>query len=323
LGPQSEVTAALRHDQYSDFGGVQTGKLGWKWTPQQAWLLRGSLGTGFRAPTMAQMVPLSHQISSHLDTDSGEWIPVVNTGNPQLKPERSLQKTLGIRYEPDQRWSFGADLWQIDIRDTFGILTTEQIMGSPELRARYYVDGKLNSINQNLGRSVKRGLDYDVHWRQPTEFGRVRTSLKGVYMLKSVTQDAVTGEFVSRIGQSAQPKLTTARHQWALTTLLERPQWVGGVTVHYKTGYEEKTVLTDMDGNTRDYAGRIPAYWTLDLLSRWQIQSRLSLSAHLINATNRMPPLRMANYEAVLTGLDPRYANYMGRRLQLKLDYKF
>lgn len=323
LGHASEITGALRHDQYSDFGGVQTGKLGWKWKPQQAWLLRGSVGTGFRAPALGQMVPLSTAITDHQDQVTKEWISILNMGNPQLKPERSVQQTLGIRYEPDSRWSLGADLWQVDIQDTFGVLTGEEILRNPKLRARYYVDGQLQMPNQNLGRSLKRGLDYDLNWRLPTDLGRVRTSLKGVYMLKSDKQDAVSGILVSNIGSSTNPALTTARHQWALTLLLERPQWVGGFMLHYKTGYEEQTVLTDEDGNTREYSGRIPAHWTLDLLGRWQIQPKLTLSAHLINATNRMPALRMGLKENALLGVDTSYANYMGRNLQLKLDYKF
>lgn len=323
LGEASEITGALRHDHYSDFGGVQTGKLGWKWKPQQSWLLRASVGTGFRAPTLGQMVPLSTAILGHQDELTREWVPVINIGNPHLKPERSVQKTVGIRYEPDQRWSLGADLWQVDIQDTFGVLTGEQILRNPKLRAQYYVDGQLLKTNQNLGRSLNRGLDYDLNWRLPTEFGRVRTSLKGVYMLKSDKEDAVSGVWVSNIGQSRDRLQTTARHQWALTSLLERSQWVGGFTVHYKTGYVEQTVLTDMDGNTRQYSGRIPAYWTLDLLSRWQIQPKLTFSASLINATNRMPALRMGLSENELLGVDTGYANYMGRHLQLKLDYKF
>ncbi len=323
LGLQSELTGALRHDQYSDFGGVHTGKLAWKWSPQQQWLFRGSVGTGFRAPTMGQTAPLTSAISDHYDSATQQYIPVINAGNPRLKPERAVQKSLGIRHEPNSRWSLGADLWQVEIQDTFGTLTGEQILRNPELRAKYYVDDHLLAINQNLGRSVKRGIDYDVQWRQPNDYGRVRTSLKGVYMLKSVTQDSVTNAFISNIGRSTVPLWTTARHQWALTSLLERPQWIGGFTVNYKTGYEEETVLTDVDGNTREYSGRIPAHWTLDLLSRWQIQPKLSLSAHLLNATNHMPALRMAMHNNVLMGVDTRYAHYMGRYLHLKLDYKF
>lgn len=323
LGPSSELTGALRHDQYSDFGGVQTGKLGWKWKPQQAWLFRASAGTGFRAPTLAQMAPLTTTILAHLDPVSGDWITRAQTGNPNLKPERSVQNTLGLRYEPNARWSYGVDLWQIDIKDTFGTLTGAQILQTPQLRAKYLVAGQIQQINKNLGRSIKRGLDYDVHWRQPTEFGRLRTNFKGVYMLKSATQDAAAGSYVSNIAQSADPKLTTARQQFSFTSMLERPEWTGGLVVHYKTGYSETTTLEATDGAKRLYTARIPSHWTLDVMSLWQIQPKLSLRAHLINATNRMPALRLANHDNVLLGVDTRYANYTGRHLQLKLNYKF
>jgi iron complex outermembrane receptor protein len=323
LGDNSEVTAAIRHDQYSDFGGVQTGKLGWKWKPNDALLLRGSVGSGFRAPTLGQMVPLVASIDYATNPDTGSDVQVINAGNPQLKPEKSVQKSLGFRFEFGPRWSIGADIWDVNIQDTFGVLSVNQIFGNDQLKSQYLLDNVVTQNNQNLGRSIKRGIDYDVHWRQPMALGRVRTSLKGVYMLKSVTQEGASGAFVSNIGTASEPLLTTARHQWALTSLLERSQWVGGFTVHYKTGYEEQTVLTDIDGKKRDYMGRIPGHWTLDLWSRWQIQPKLSLSTHVINVTNRMPALRMAVYDNTLVGVDTRYANYMGRNLQLKLDYKF
>lgn len=323
LGPESEVTAALRHDQYSDFGGVQTGKIGWKWKPDNPWLFRGSLGTGFRAPTMGQMVPLTTMISHHLDDETGTYIAAINAGNPKLQPERSVQKTVGIRYEPSPVWSLGADLWQVDIKDTFGILTGEQILRTPELRSKYYVDGTLQQMNQNLGRSVKRGLDFDAHWRQPTEMGRVRTSFRGVHMLKSAQQDAVSGAYINNIGQSAQPYLTTARHQFILSSWLERAQWTGGVTLHYKSGYIEKTMLTSTEGEVLDYIGRIPGHWTLDLMSRWQILSKTTLTVHGVNLTNRMPAVRMRLHGNELLGIDTRYANYSARNLQIKLDHKF
>ncbi len=322
VGPHSEVTAAARYDQYSDFGGVQTAKLGWKWQPERAWLFRASVGTGFRAPNIAQMVPISSTIAGYMDSFGNE-ISVKSGGNPMLRPEKSLQRNLGFRYEPNQRWSLGADLWQLDIRDTFGYLTIEEILNNPGLKAKFFDQQLLTQTNQNLGRSVKRGLDYDIHWRQPTDLGRVRTSLKGVYMLKSAKEDAVDRTWVSNIGTHTSPFLTTARHQWSLTSMLERPQWVGGFTLHYKTGYDLETTLYDKDNNWRNETTRVPGHWTLDLLSRWQIQPKLTLSAHLINATNRMPALRMGIQDNALLGVDTRYANYMGRNLQLKLDYKF
>ncbi|WP_158271591.1 TonB-dependent siderophore receptor [Limnohabitans sp. 2KL-1] len=324
VGPDSEITAALRHDQYSDFGSVQTGKAGWKWKPHRSWLFRGSLGTGFRAPSLGQLLPNKTKIYDTFDYVTNDWLAVANQGNPLLKPERSMQTTWGMRFEPDQRLTMGADLWQLNIQDIFGVLSVRQILDNPENRLRYVVDGEILQPNQNLGKSIQRGLDYDVQIRQPTDIGRLRVTLRGTHMLKSVNQDAVTGAMLSNVARSGDGWTTTvARNQWTLSSQLERADWTGGASLHYRSGEQEKTVLIDADGQQLDYTGRVPGYWTLDVASRWQIKPQWQLSASVVNLTNRLPPLRMAMQVNVLLGVDTRYANYLGRNLRVKMDYKF
>ena len=326
LSQATEATAALRHDQYSDFGSVQTGKLGWKWKPHAKWLFRGSLGTGFRAPSMGQLVPLKTSISGVNDEATGESIHIINQGNPLLRPEQSIQKTLGLRFEPSQRLSLGVDLWQVNIRDTFGVLSYTDILSNPALRAQFFDQDRREIIqnNQNLGQSLKRGLDYDIQVREPTDWGRVRVTWRGMFMLKSSIRDDARAAPVSNLGLlGGGLTSTTARHQWALSALLERPDWTTGVTVHYRSGEQEKTELTDIDGQQIDHARRIPAYWTVDLSSRWQIKPQTALSLSLVNLENRLPPLRLAVHNNVLLGVDTRYGNYWGRNLQIRLDHKF
>ena len=324
LGSNSEVTAAVRHDQYSDFGAVQTGKLGWKWKPTAHWMLRGSVGTGFRAPSMGQMVPVKTTIDSTYDAATDAYVQAVNMGSPLLKPEKSVQMTWGLRFEPSPRLTIGADLWQLNIRDTFGLLTSEQILGNEQLMATYFVDNEIVQSNQNLGRSIRRGLDYDLQWRDPTDIGRVRVSLRGTHMFKSVTQEAETGAFTSNVGLSSNyAPLITLRNQWTLSAFLERSEWTGGVSIHYRSGVHEKTTLTDRDGNLLDYSAKVPGHWTMDLQSRWQLQPKTTLSAGVVNLFNRTPPLRMALSNNALLGVDTGYANYWGRMLHIKLEHKF
>jgi outer membrane receptor protein involved in Fe transport len=143
-------------------------------------------------------------------------------------------------------------------------------------------------------------------------------------MLKASTRDDETAVSVSNLGLSGGGLTsTTARHQWAMSTLLERQDWTMGMTLHYRSSEQEKTVLTDIDGQQIDHARRIPAYWTVDLSSRWQIKPQTSLSLSVVNLENRLPPLRLAMYNNVILGVDTRYGNYWGRNLQIRLDHKF
>lgn len=326
LSESVEVTMALRHDQYSDFGNVQTGKLGWKWKPHSKWLLRGSWGTGFRAPSLGQLVPLKTSFSFVTDPVDGSRIQVLNQGNPRLQPEQSVQQTLGVRFEPSQRLSLGADLWQLDIRDTFGVLSIGEILRNPALSAQFFDRDRKEIIqnNQNLGQSFKRGLDFDVQVRQPTDWGRVRVTWRGTYMLASFTKDNAEAKRVSDLALSGGGlTATTARLQTVLSAFLERPQWTMGAAIRYRSGDLERIRLVDIDGRELDHTRRIPAHWTVDLSSRWQIKRQTSLSVSLINLENSLPPLRLALMNNVLLGVNTRHGHYWGRNLQVKMDHKF
>jgi iron complex outermembrane receptor protein len=49
------VTAAARYENYSDFGGTLNGKFSTRYKFSDAFLVRGSVSTGFRAPSLAQV----------------------------------------------------------------------------------------------------------------------------------------------------------------------------------------------------------------------------------------------------------------------------
>lgn len=318
-----ETTAALRRDQYSDFGGVQTGKLGWKWRPETAWMVRGSLGTGFRAPAVAQMAPVSTQFTDAYDDVSGKIYPVDFSGNPRLKPERSRQWMLGARWDPSPRWTVGADVWGLFIRDTFGNLSGQTILADPVLRAQYLANGRVSSPNLNLGVSDSRGVDYDLQWRQPTEVGRWRLALRGTYMLKSQRQMSEYGAMESNLGRYADATGSVMpRHQMAWSLFLEQAMSVWGATLNFRSGNTEQTRLINIQGQAINYLHEVPADWSLDLSSRWSVANSLTWAVNLLNATNRMPPFRMRTGN-VLNGVDTRYGNYYGRALYLKAEYKF
>lgn len=323
-----QVTMAVRHDQYSDFGGVQTGKLGWQWKPQPGFMLRSSIGMGFRAPTLGQMTHVITNTWNTTDLRTGTVMQARNGGNPDLKPEQSTQAALGFRWEPTSRWSIGADLWQLQIRDTFGTLTDEQVLSSPELRNKYVsVVGNttyLNLINRNLGRSERQGIDYDVQWREPTDLGRLRLSLRGTWNLFARKQVFEGGSFESELGRYASnTQSMTSKHLLVLSASLEQSDWNAMVAWNYRSGFDNTMLLMQsINGNTSELTSRIPGHWTMDVGGRWQASKAWTWAATIQNLTDRNPPIMFNNY-AYFAGVDTRYASYYGRTLKLKAEYKF
>jgi outer membrane receptor protein involved in Fe transport len=95
-----ELSAAVRHEDYSDFGSTTNPKFGAVWEPVTGLSLRGSYGTSFRAPALREVGdPLSIS-ATQLPDAAGRSRPVLflTGGNPDLAAEKARSITLGARF---------------------------------------------------------------------------------------------------------------------------------------------------------------------------------------------------------------------------------
>ncbi|MBU8975233.1 MULTISPECIES: TonB-dependent receptor [unclassified Lysobacter] len=114
---------AVRYEDYSDFGTTLDGKIAAGFHASDTVLLRGSVSTGFRAPSLQQ----KYFSSTITDFISGEPVDVVIASNdselarlagvPNLKEETSQSATLGLTWSPRSDVSLTLDLYRIDIDD--------------------------------------------------------------------------------------------------------------------------------------------------------------------------------------------------------------
>jgi len=224
--------------------------------------------------------------------------------------------------------TLGADLWQLQINDGFGYNTPESIINDANLRAQYLiVDSNgtyLKSTNLNLGRVFKQGIDYDAQWRRPTDLGRLRISLKGTLNLQSKIRDSSNGSYDSDLGKFDSKYYSyTPQHLFMLTMGLEQSGWNAITALNYRSGNTEVANLVNIStGAYSDVFRKVPAFWTIDLGAQWQISHNLTFSSYMANITDRTPPLRL-QAASTLNGVDTHYANYYGRTLKLKAEYKF
>jgi len=96
------LSAAARGEHYSDFGNTLTGKLAARFGVSDALSLRGSVSTGFRAPSLAQI----YFSSTFTDVISGEFMDKVIAPNnspitralgiPALSEEKSRSAGVGL-----------------------------------------------------------------------------------------------------------------------------------------------------------------------------------------------------------------------------------
>ncbi len=118
------VDVAARYENYSDFGSKLTGKLATRLRIIDAFSLRGAISTGFRAPSLHQRY--FQNTSTQFVNGNPSNTLTVNNDNPiarqvigvdALRPETSVNYTLGITSKIGRNFTLTVDAYQIDIKD--------------------------------------------------------------------------------------------------------------------------------------------------------------------------------------------------------------
>ena len=134
------LSGALRFEDYSDFGNTLNGKLAMRLALNKNYALRGSVSTGFRAPSLAQIYFSSTyttvegaQIIDEVIADNKSVI-ARELGIPALTEEKSLNASFGITAKPTSSLSFTLDGYYVTITDrivlTDGFGTDDDVIGS-------------------------------------------------------------------------------------------------------------------------------------------------------------------------------------------------
>ena len=128
-GLEADVTeafsagAAVRYEDYSDFGNQTSGKLSARYAFSDAVALRGTVASGFRAPALAQQhyQAVTTNITNSVSFEAGTF-PATSAaaralGAEPLQAETSLSYSLGLVLQPTERLYVTIDAYQIQIDD--------------------------------------------------------------------------------------------------------------------------------------------------------------------------------------------------------------
>ena len=125
-----KLDGAARYEHYSDFGSTTIFKGTGRYDFSDMFALRGTVSTGFRAPTLAESFYSATNVSP---TSAFVQLPANSAaakllGFPNLRPEKSTNFSLGTVIRPVDRLTFTIDAYQVKIRNR--ILGTGSIFGS-------------------------------------------------------------------------------------------------------------------------------------------------------------------------------------------------
>ena len=128
------VTFAARAENFSDFGSTLDGRVAARLEPVNGFALRGSVGTGFRAPSLQQQYFSSTAtnfiggVPFDIRTFPVESPEARVLGAEPLRPEESVNYSAGIAFTPSRDLSLTVDAYQIDIDDR--IVFSENFTGT-------------------------------------------------------------------------------------------------------------------------------------------------------------------------------------------------
>ena len=330
-----ESQFALRADHYGGAAGTSVNpKLTLRWQALPSLLLRGSAGTAFLAPSLPQLhtATTSDTITlaqvpdpircpvTQTPADCRPEVLLVTGGNPELKPQRTRQTSIGFVLEPARGVLASVDLWRVRLRDGImwlypvDLLSSGRYEGSPRI-VRGPVDpatpdlpGPLREIvlaPANVGNTVISGADVELRWRSDARpYGRFSAGLNGTYMIRGV-YDGVDNLIGNSDGNVSIP-----RWQHHLTVGWEFGPWAATLGQLYRRGY------TDARPDAQNQPRRVAAYvvWDAqlayrDLKTAWGTV-KLALGAK--NVFDRDPPF--SNQAAYWqSGYDAFYADPRGR----------
>lgn len=350
-----EATVSARYDHYSDFGNTSTAKAGFRWIPAAGFLVRGSLGTGYHAPSVPQLnaAPQSYGVTEDpydctpalqaIATSLGaicqpgkRQYDVLAGGNKDLKPEKSKQATLGIRFEPTPSISFGADVWWVGIRDAFGQLSEQTVFADPAKGAwTTAVDvgtGEKflawNAGNLNLGKSYTSGVDFDVSGRFKTGIGDVRSQLSATYMLRQTYQQEQGGQYYSDLADNSQGALVY-RWKGSWRNTLAMGAWAHTLGLNFVSGYTDAETTVEVLNaagvatGTEDIRLKVKTYYTLDWQSKWTINKMFDVNVGVLNLADKKPPLALTTTGGQQVGYDGNLYDPRGRTFYGNLTLKF
>ncbi|MDE2488869.1 MAG: TonB-dependent receptor, partial [Alphaproteobacteria bacterium] len=133
-----DVDAAARYENYSDFGSTVNGKVSARYAFTDAFALRGTVASGFRAPALQQQYftatstnfILINGVSTPVDVGTFPSVSPVATalGGKPLEPEKSMNYSLGGVFHTGP-FELTVDAYQINIKNR--IVLSENIQGSP------------------------------------------------------------------------------------------------------------------------------------------------------------------------------------------------
>lgn len=351
-----DISAAVRHDRYSDVGKTTNPKFGVTWVPVDGLKLRGSYGTSFRAPTITQIYGNSNRlfVQSYQNPNPGGPITGVarSGGNLNLEPETATTWSVGADLDPVRNLRLSLTYFSVDYKNQviallsdLALLTrasqyngtglivqgagagviVQDLINSGLTVAGPLPGGSASNVtvfvdgrSQNLGRSITRGIDFSANYRLDTDnAGTFNFGLSGTYLTKYETRQTPTAPALDQLNQIFQP----LRFKMRANVNWEKGPFSANVRWTHINGYTNTAAPTATPNQP------VGSFNPVDVGIQWRIGERdaaFTFGIDVRNVFDQAPPyVNIAPSVNGSGGYDATAADPVGRFISATVRKKF
>ena len=286
------VGAAGRYEHYNTFGAAWVGKLNALYKLSPALSLRGSIGTGYHAPSpgQANVAIVTTSFLNNVAFQSGTY--PVNTaiaqyyGATTLTPEKSTNYGIGVIIEPASALTITVDAYQIDLKDRIGltsprIVSAADIVAQPALIA-VGVNGQVQYFTNGFDTRT-RGVDVVGTYRTTLSDADLNFSLAYNYNKTTITKFEAN---VINAAQRIDAERLAPQHRAVFTA-----NWsLDGLSLNIRENYYGSWVAAQDYGETNGVPNQVfGAKFTTDLELSYNFAEHFTLSIGALNFTDEKP----------------------------------
>ncbi len=329
------VEAAVRHEDYEDFGTDLSTKLAAFWQLSEQVSLRGSINDGFRAPSLQQIG--FTQLSSTFEGGANVIVGTFNIDSdvaqafeiPDLEAEDSLSYTVGLVAEPATGWEITVDLYNIEISDRIGISGRFSRGDDPLIDSILPTGVDAASFFTNAIDTETNGIDLVIHYQHDVDTGHLEYTFAASHVVTEVTSvDDMPGllagsglddlYFTRRDRAIIEDYSPQDRFTLAATHVAEG--WRFGASVNY---FGE--VWTRYDTTSADYDYLDKADWILNLNLGYDFGNGFTVAGAINNVEDKYPKPQHSDWngEPLPYSLETAQWGLAGRVYTLQLGYTF
>ena len=324
------ISLAGRFENYNDFGSTLNGKFATRYaiTPQLAF--RGSVSTGFRAPSLAQKY-YSQQFTNFqggklvtIQLASNDSDLANKVGIDQLKQETSLNGSAGFTFNTG-KFTATVDGYYIKVKNRIVLTGNFSRDDLPtDVQAEYpYINQAQFFANAIDTRTM--GIDVILNYNETIGSGKLTATLAGNYNNMEITQVNTSEQLKGK-----EDIYLSAREKGFI--LASAPKTKINLNLNYKISKFnanlqlvrfDKITLIGYDNAEQVYNSKV----TTDVSFGYEFTSNLNLTLGSKNIFNRYPTLQPTQVSSGNTEsggiFDPVQMGFAGRQIFARLNFKF